>query len=340
MRRIVPMPLTIALLCLLSLVVPLVNVSHQILASTPPPNLSLSGSTVSITNSFVSSQFDLDRSSFTISYPQDQAQEFRLEVTILQLMEVLPNQTTPLHVLDTLDLQTLTWGFSRLRNASQIQFGNNFRAQLSTVGHLQRGASTYPVNLTIVVFASQRQNDTAIIANDWLAIESVGGPTQINLDLNITNWPFRAPQNVLVLRLLLDGSQGTVRHHGVFGSTELFSTVGIVNDITQRQDASIRWLRRAIVDNTTSRMSADVMLNAFPAGETLDADIYYPSFNGGTLSHNLVVETSSFFQSAPFVPLRITELLFGATALFVLTLSITYLSRRSIFVLRRKRQTN
>ncbi len=310
--------------------------TSRLSAGAPFPSLARSGSVISVAGSLIVSQFDLSGSSSTTFYPQDLEQEFHLKITLPQLMEInATNPTASLQVLDSLNLQTLSWGFSRLRNASEIQYGQNLRGQLSAIAHLQRGSHVYAVNISLDLFASVRQNETQIIASDWLAIEPLGGPSQVGMELSISGWPFRTPQDLLALRILIDGSQGTVRHHSAYSSTGLFNTVGIVNDVTQHHDASLNWLHRAIADNGTVKASAEVGLNTFNNGEALD--IYYPSFANATLTHELILETSNSFQPAAFVPIHVFILLAGATTLLVLTLTIAYLSRRSYFVLHRQR---
>jgi hypothetical protein len=252
-------------------------------------------------------------------------------------MEVTsPNATSASQVVDSVDLVAANWHFSLLGNASEVKFGPNLQGELSATIPLTRGGNTFAVNISLVEFASLRQNDTTVVTNDWVAVEPVGGPTQTKLDLSLTGWPFRTPTDSLVLRILVDGSQGTVSHHGEFTATELFNTVAMINDVTQRQDASIKWLRRAVVDNGT-KTSADVAINTLSNGGSLRVDLYYPSFTAATLTHNLLLETSNTFHAAGFVPLQLVIPLAGAATLFVLTLSITYLSRRQQFVLRRNR---
>ncbi len=312
--------------------------TSQILAAAPLPSLTRTGSGISVEGLLIVSQFDLSSSSSTTFYPQDQEQEFQLRITLPQLMEITAsNQTASSRVLDSLNLQTLSWEFTRLRNASEIQYGQNLRGQLSAYAHLQRGSHVYAVNISLDLFASVKQKDTQIIASDWLANEPLGGPTQIGLELRISGWPFRTPQDLLALRILIDGSQGTVRHHSAYSSSGLFNTVGIVNDVTQHQDASLNWLHKAIADNGTVKASAEVGLNTLNSGGALDADIYYSSFANATLTHELILETSNSFQAAAFVPIRLFILLAGATTLLAVTLSIAYLSRRSYFVLHRQR---
>ncbi len=309
----------------------------RLTAVTPIPSFARSGTIISVTDPFIVSEFDLSGSAFTILYPQDKEQQFRLGVSFVQLMEVTPpNQTTPSQVLDSVSLASTSWDFTQLGNASEVRFGPNLQGQLSATIPLQRGGNTYAVNISLILFVSLRQNETTVVTNDWVAVEPVGGPTQTKLDLTITGWPFRTPTDSLLLRILVDGSLGTVSHREGFAATELFNTVAIVNDVTQRQDASIKWLRRAVIDNGT-KTSADVTLNTFSNGGSLRVDLYYPYFTAATLTHNLLFETSNIFQAAGFVPLQFTTPLAGAATLFVLTLSITYLSRRQQFVLRRNR---
>ena len=272
-----------------------------------------------------------------ISYPQDQEQQFRFRISLLQLMEVTPpNKTSASQVVGSVSLASVNWDFTQLGNASEARFGPNLQVKISATVPIQHGANAYPVNISLVLFASLKQNDTMVVTNDWVAIEPVGGPTQTKLDLSISGWPFQTATDTLVLRILLDGSQGTVSHHGEFTATELFNTIAMVNDVTQKQDASIQWLRRAVIDNGT-RTSADVTLNTFSTGENLYVDLYYPSFTVATLTHDFLLETSSSFKAAGFVPLQFLTPIAGAATLFVLTLSITYLSRRQQFVLRRNR---
>lgn len=325
----------ISLVCLLNLG-PLAT--PHVLTATPLPTLISSSSNISIAGSLIVSQFDLSRSSSTTSYPQDQEQEFQLGITLLQLMEITAtNQTASSQVLDTLNLQTLNWKFTHLRNASEIQYGQNLHGQLYANAHFQRGSRVYDVNVSLDLFASARQNETQIISSDWLAIVPVGGPSQIGLEMSISGWAFRTPQDLLALRILIDGSQGTVRHHTAYSSTGLFNTIGVVNDVTQRRDASLNWLHRAIEDNGTVKTSAEVGLNTFSNGDALYADVYYQSFANSTLTHEFILETSNSFQAATFVPIHVFILLAGASTLLVLTLSIAYLSRRSYFVLHRQR---
>jgi hypothetical protein len=333
-----PSRLSAELLCLFVIIGSLTLSPIRVAATTSFPSVVHSGTMLSITNSLITSQFDLSRSAFTISYPQDREQQFRLRISFIQLMEVTsPNQTTPSQILDSVSLASATWYFTQLENASEVQFGPNFQGQIYATIPLQRGGSTYAVNVSLILFSSLRQNETTIVTSDfWVASEPVGGPIQTNLDLRITGWPFRTLADSLVLRMFVDGSQGTVSHRGEFSATELFNTVAIVNDVTQRQDASINWLRRAVIDNGT-KISADVTLNTFSNAGGLRVDLYYPSFTAAALTHNLLLETSSAFQAAGFVPLQLATPLAGAATLFILTLTITYVSRRKQFALRRNR---
>ncbi len=310
----------------------------QVSAAASLPSLTSSGSNIYVTGSLIVSQFDLSRSIIATFYPQDQGQEFQLEIALLQVMELsATNQTTSSQVLDSLSLQGLNWKFTSLGNASEIQYGQNLHGQLFADAHFQRGGNVYAVNISLDMFASAKQNETRIVTSDWLAIEPIGGPSQIGLELSISGWPFRSPQDLLALRILIDGSQGTVRHHSAYSSTGLFNTIGIVNDVTQHQDASLNWLHRAIADNGTVKTSNEVGLNTFNNGQGFDADIYYPNFGNAMLIHNFILETSTSFQAASFVPIHAFMILAGASSLLVLTLSIAYLSRRSYFTLRRQR---
>lgn len=337
MRVRVPFKSNVVLLCLFVILGSLSFSTARPAAITSFPSLARTGAIVSLTDPFITSEFDLSQSAFTILYPQDREQQFRLGIVFFQLMEVTtPNQTVPSQVVDSVNLASANWDFTRLGSASEVKFGPNVRGEFSATVRLQRGGDIYPVNITLVAFSSLRQNDTTVITNDWAAVEPVGGPTQTKLDLSITGWPFRTLGDFLVLRILVDGNQGTINHHGEFAATELFNTVAIVNDVTQRQDASIKWLRRAVIDNGT-KTSADVVLNTFSNGGILRVDLYYPSFTAATLTHNLLLETSNTFQAARFVPLQLIIPLAGAATLFMLTLLISYLSRRQQFILRRNR---
>ncbi len=337
MGMLVPRHSPLVLICLFVMLISQSIYPVQDAAAASFPNIARSGTIITLTNPFISSQFDLSRSTISVSYPQDQQQQFRLKISFLQLMEVTAsNLTTAPLAVDSLSLASTSWTFTQLGNASEVRFGSNLQAQLSTTLHLQRSSNTYAVNISLNVFGSLRQNETTIVTNDWVAIEPVGGPTQTKIDLAITGWPFRTPTDSLVLRIMVDGSQGTVNHHEAFTATELFNTVAIVNDVTQRQDASMKWLRRAVIDNGT-KTSADVMLNTFPIGESLNMDLYYPSFTVGTLTHNILLETSNGFQPAGYVPFQIITPLTGAATLTLLTLIMAYFSRRQQFVLRRNR---
>ncbi len=337
MERRVARNLMVVQLCLFLMFVSTVFYPARLADAASFPSIVRSGTIITITNALISSQFDLGRSTVSISYPQDQQQQFRLLISFLRLMEVTAsNLTTPPLAVDSLSLSSVSWSFTQLGNASEARFGSNLQAQLSTTIHLQRGTYDYPVNITLNVFSSAKQNETTIVTNDWVAVEPVGGPTQTKIDLSITGWPFRALTDSLVLRVLVDGSQGTVNHHEGFTATELFNTVAIVNDVTQRQDASMEWLRRAVVNNGT-KTSADVLLNTSPIGEGLDVDLYYPSFTVGTLIHSILLETSNSFQPAGYVPFQILTPTIVAATLSLLTLSIAYFSRRQQFVLRRNR---
>ncbi len=298
------------------------------------PSFSSSSSTATITTPYMISQMVLNKPDFLVFYPQDQAQQFRFRVSFRQLLEVPPLNQSQV-ALDTLDLQALPWTFAQLENASSTVYGRYLRMQLTATANIQRGATEVPVDIRFTVFASERQNETSIFANDWVALESIGGPEQVKLDVSIRGWPFRSTQNLLVLRASLNGSQGTVRHHGEFSATELFNSISIINDVTQHQDASISWLQRAIVDDGIIRRSARVMLQTFADGEALGVDLYYPSFANATLRHDPLIATSGTFFSAPFVPIQATNLPIAGAVLLLLALSIIYLSRRSQYALRR-----
>lgn len=338
MRPMAPMLIVLELALLTATQSPLTTTSHSPAAANLFPSLSGSGSVISITSPSMITQIELDKPNLVIFSPQDQQQEFRLRIALQQLLEVAPaNQTEPIQVLDTVDLQTLAWGFSQERNDSDTGYGRYLQLRLSASGNLQRGPNVSRMDMSLTIFASERQNETAIIADDWAALESVGGPTQVKLDISIHGWPFRSSQSMLVLRVSVDGSQGTVRHHGEFSATELFNTVGIVNDVTRRQDAYVQWLRRAVVDNGTSRRSADVTLKTFADGEATGVDLYYPSFTNSTLKHDPIIGTSDTFFSAPFVPIQFGNLLAGGASLLVLVLSIIFLTHRSYLTLHRNR---
>ncbi len=307
-------------------------------SSSSPPTLDVSNSFVSISTPVMVFQLDSTKPNVMVFYHQDASQEFRLRISLLQLMEVTPsNLTQSRQILDTLDLQSLVWEYSLVTNSSDADFGHFLVVQLSTAGTLQRASGSYPVNVTLEIFASQGQNETRIITSDWAALEPVGGPTLIKTYVSIRGWSFRTQTDLLDLRLLIDGSAGTVLHHEEFTATELYNTISVVSDVTGHTDANVQWLRRAVIDNGTIRKSADVTLNTFDEAGALGVDLYYASFTNATLEHDPVVGVMASYLQAPYVPIDINIVIFGATSLLALTIVTGYLSRRSYDTLRRNK---